>query len=185
MVVARPPERKQARASRRPPRRPSDAVHDYARDVLAGRIVAGPLVRLACARHVRDLEEGRARGLHFDPDAADHALAFFGFLRLAEGEFAGRPFVLAPPQAFIVGSLFGWLGPDGYRRFRTAYIEMGKGNGKTPLCAGIGLYGLVADEEPAAQISSRPRSPASRPASCSPTRWPWSAAPRSCGHGST
>jgi phage terminase large subunit-like protein len=127
-------------------------VAQYAANVVAGRIVAGPLVRLACARHLADLRDGKKRGLRFDADAADHALRFFSFLHLAEGEFADRPFVLAACQVFIVGSLFGWLGPDGYRRFRSAYVEMGKGNGKTPLAAGIGLYGLLADEEPAAQI---------------------------------
>jgi phage terminase large subunit-like protein len=60
--------------------------------------------------------------------------------------------VLQPSQAFIVGSLFGWKAPDGYRRFRTAYIEEGKGNGKSPLAAGVGLYMLTADKEPGAEI---------------------------------
>jgi hypothetical protein len=44
------------------------------------------------------------------------------------------------------------MGKDGSRRFRTAYIEIGKGGGKTPLAAGIGLYGLVADQERGAEI---------------------------------
>ena len=125
-------------------------------DFTAGRpIIAGPFVRQACERHLRDRQTGAGRGLHFDADTADHALAFFPrFLRHAEGVFAGKPFVLAPWQIFIVGSLFGWLGTDGARRFRTAYIEAGKGNGKTPLAAGIGLYGLLADGEAAAEIYS-------------------------------
>src|SRR6266545_3922985 len=136
-----------------PEARPRAAdIHAYAADVVAGRLVAGPLVRLACARHLRDLEDGASRRLTFDERAAEHALDFFGFLRLAEGAFADRPFVLAPAQVFIVGSLFGWSGADGCRRFRTAYVEMGKGNGKTPLAAAIGLYGLLADDEPAAQV---------------------------------
>lgn len=70
----------------------------------------------------------------------------------AEGD--PLPFLLSPFQAFIIGSLFGWYGRDGYRRFREAYIEQGKGSGKTPLCAGIGLYGLVVDGENAAEIYS-------------------------------
>ncbi len=86
------------------------------------------------------------------PTVAERAIAFFGFLRLAEGEFEGLPFTLQPWQAFIVGSLFGWLTRDGSRRFRNAYIETAKGNGKTPLAAGIGLYGLVADDEAAPEI---------------------------------
>jgi phage terminase large subunit-like protein len=138
-------------AARRHPE--DDPVTAYAEAVTAGRIVAGRAVRLACARHVRDLTEGRARGLRFDTSLSEHAITFYaGFLCLAEGEHAGQPFELQAWQQFIVGSLFGWLGSDGYRRFRTAYIEAGKGNGKTPLVAGMGLYGLVADEEPGAQI---------------------------------
>jgi phage terminase large subunit-like protein len=80
------------------------------------------------------------------------SLSFFDFLQLAEGEHAGKPFKLEPFQQFIVGSLFGWRGPDGYRRFRTAYIEIGKGNGKSPLAGGIGLYGMAADDEEGAEI---------------------------------
>lgn len=132
----------------------ADPVTAYARDVVEGRAVAGRLVRMACRRHLDDLEEGPARGLRWDLDAARHALDFFGWLRLADGEFAGRPFALQPWQRFIVGSLFGWKGEDGYRRFRTAYLEIGKGNGKTPLAAGVGLYALLADGEAAAEVYS-------------------------------
>lgn len=120
---------------------------------MAGTILAGHPVRQACTRHLRDLADGAARGLRWSLERAAHALAFFPqFLRLHEGEHAGQPFTLAPWQAFIIGSLFGWLTADGSRRFRTAYIEAGKGNGKTPLLAGVGLYGLVADGEAGAQI---------------------------------
>jgi len=116
--------------------------------------VAGRLVRLACSRHLADRRDGwRLRDLVWDPKAAQDAIDFFpAFLRLAEGAHAGRPFVLEPSQQFIVGSLFGWMDVDGYRRFRTAYIEEGKGNGKTPMAAGIGLYGLAADDEAASEI---------------------------------
>lgn len=55
-------------------------------------------------------------------------------------------------QEFILGSIFGWKRADGTRRFRRAYIEAGKGCGKSPLVGGIGLYGLVYDNEPGAQI---------------------------------
>ena len=100
----------------------------YAEEVVAGRVLAGPLVRLACARHLRDLDDGGTRGLHFDDGRAAHIVEFFPrFLRLTEGAHAQQPFVLEPWQQFIVGSLFGWLGRDGYRRFRKAYIETPKG----------------------------------------------------------
>ncbi len=131
----------------------TDSVTTYAADVIAGKVVAGRLVRLACERHRRDLEHGHERGLHFDAAAAAHTIGFFPkFLRLAEAEHADTPFVLQPWQQFIVGSLFGWKRADGYRRFRTGYVEIAKGNGKTPMGAGIELYGLTMDGERGAQI---------------------------------
>ena len=108
-----------------------DRTSDYARRVISGEIIAGPHVRNACRRHFDDLERGSERGIWFDHDAAERAFRFFeGALRLSEGQFEGEPFRLHPSQAFIVGSLFGWKKQTGYRRFRRAYIEQGKGNGK-------------------------------------------------------
>jgi len=102
---------------------------------------------------LRDLKDAPARGLHWDAKAAARALGFFpDVLRLSEGQFEGIPFTLHPSQAFVVGSLFGWKRADGTRRFRRAYIEQGKGNGKSPLAGGIGLYGMMADQEPGAQV---------------------------------
>lgn len=130
-----------------------DRTKAFADSVVSGKFVAGPHVRNACRRHLLDLKQGKTRGLVFDLDAADRALRFFErVLHLSEGQFEGRPFDLHPSQAFIIGSLFGWMQSDGKRRFRRAYIEQGKGNGKSPLAGGIGLYGLTADGEAGAQI---------------------------------
>ena len=79
----------------------------------------------------------------------------FGFFRdvltvLKGGEV--KPFELEEWQAFVVGSLFGWKRAGGIRRFRTAYVETGKGSGKSPLAAGIGHYMLTADGEAAAEV---------------------------------
>jgi phage terminase large subunit-like protein len=130
-----------------------DAVEQYARAVLAQEIPAGPLVRAACERHLNDLQRGHERGLTWDRAKAERALRFFpAVLRLAEGQHAGQPFNLQAWEQFIVGSLFGWIAPDGFRRFRVAYIEIAKGNGKSPLAAGIGLYMFVGDREEHAEV---------------------------------
>ena len=131
----------------------ADPATQYARDVTAGKILAGPDIRNACARHLRDLDEGPARGLVWDIEAAQRAYDFFAkVLKLNGGEHEGAPFILLPWQCFIVGSIFGWKREDGYRRFRTAYVESGKGSGKSPLAAGVGLYCLMADREPRAEV---------------------------------
>lgn len=132
-------------------------VDAYAIDVLEEKVVAGPHVRNACRRHMDDMERGHERGLVWDQAAADRVLNYFpDVLRLNGGQFEGRKFHLHASQAFKVGSIFGWkrTESDGaiLRRFRRAYIEEGKGNGKSPLAAGIGHYCMTADGEAAAEI---------------------------------
>jgi phage terminase large subunit-like protein len=131
----------------------ADPVTAWARAVIAGTVVAGPYVRAACGRHLRDLEQGSRRGLKWDKAAVRRVIRFFAEgLCLAGGQFEGQPFKLHPSQAFIIGSLFGWKRADGRRRFHRAYIEQGKGSGKSPLAAGIGMYCLVADGESRAEV---------------------------------
>jgi len=133
--------------------RQADPVTRYAEDVASGKILAGRLVRQAGERHLRDLEFGPKRGLRWDLDAADYARRFFSVvLRLNGGKWEGLPFELRDWQDFIVGSLFGWKGDDGYRRFRVSYCEIAKGNGKSPLAAGVGHLMAWADKEPRAEV---------------------------------
>jgi phage terminase large subunit-like protein len=125
----------------------------WARKVAAGKVAAGPHVRAAAARHLADLKTAPARGLKFSHTAARHGIAFFEeVLHLNGGQYEGLPFKLLGWQAFIIGSLCGWLRLDGTRRFRVAYIETGKGSGKSPLAAGVGLMGLTADGESRAEV---------------------------------
>jgi phage terminase large subunit-like protein len=129
----------------------------YMRGVLDGSIPACELIRCAVQRHQGDLERGGERGLHFDRAAAEHVVQFFGFLRHSKGEWAGKPFELEPWQQFLLWVLFGWKRADGLRRFRTAYIELPRKQGKSALASGIGLYLMVADGEPGAEIYSAAR----------------------------
>ena len=147
------------RKAKRPPSISApDPILAYAMAVGAGQIVAGPLVRKACERHLADLADGHKRGLGWRLDRAMHAIEFFpDVLRLPDVEKDAvtgedvisfedaEPFNLDPSQKFIVGSLFGWHNGDRTRRFRVGYVEEGKGTGKTPLGAGIGIYMLCAD----------------------------------------
>jgi len=135
---------------------PQDRVTQYARAVVAGLIIAGKYVRLACERHLRDLEEGPARGLVWSVPHANYGIDFFRLLTHSKGALGGQPIVLEPWECFIVGSVHGWLwatGPKkGLRRFKTAIVIVAKKNGKSTLCGGCGLHALVADGEPGAEV---------------------------------
>lgn len=137
------------------PRVPGDLQHPaekYAREAAAGKIVVSRWVKLAAKRHLRDLADGPKRGLRFDRAAGQCAIDFFSLLHHSKGKWAGTVIELQPWQQFIVWCIFGWKRADGARRFRTAYVEIAKKNGKSTLAAGIGLELLILDGEPGAEV---------------------------------
>lgn len=77
------------------------------------------------------------------------------FLRHVKGEWAGKPLILEPWQRDkVIHPLFGWKRPDGTRKYRTAYVEVPRKNGKSTLAAGIALTLLFADQEAGAEVYS-------------------------------
>ncbi|MFC4162015.1 terminase large subunit [Chitinimonas lacunae] len=134
-----------------------NAAHRYARDVVAGRISACEWTRLACQRHFDDLEKSKLKGYpyRFDKDEAERPCNFVELLPHAKGKWArkGELIRLEPWQCFIFCVLFGWLRKkNGLRRFREAYIEVPRKNGKSVLAAGVGLYCFVSDGEYGAEV---------------------------------
>lgn len=92
---------------------------------------------------------------YFDAAAADKACDFFPtFLTHHIGEFAGRSFDLLDYQRLlIVRPVFGWKqASDGTRRFRFVFLFVPKGNGKSPLGSGLGLYLTLCDDEAGAEV---------------------------------
>ena len=80
------------------------------------------------------------------------AVDFIGNLRQSKGQWAGKPLALLPWQTEAIDRIYGTMRPDGTRRYRTAYLEVPRKNGKSTLAAGIALYSLVADNEPGAEV---------------------------------
>ena len=125
----------------------------YAESVLSGEVLACKWVQLACKRHLDDLEHGHERGLWFDDEAAEYVLEFFSYLKLWKGkEYKGLEFTLAPHYQFIASVIMGWKRDDGTRRFRTAYIEMGRKGAKSTFAGGLGAYFFTSDGEDGAEI---------------------------------
>ena len=89
---------------------------------------------------------------HYDRKKADRAVTFIENLKHTKGKWDGKQFWLLPWQEQIVRDIFGIVDADGHRQFRTAYIEIGKKNGKSELAAAVALYLLYADNEPSAEV---------------------------------
>lgn len=128
----------------------------YAKEVVAGKIPAGRFVKAACKRQIEDIKRWKAKGgaYRFDTARANKVCRFIELLPHIKGPKAGELIVLEPWQVFILTTVFGWVKADGSRRFRRVYIEVPRGNGKSALSSGIGLYMLCGDGEGGAEVYS-------------------------------
>lgn len=129
-------------------------VEQYVSDVLSGKKVAGKSEIAAVQRYVNDKKRALDCGFYLDTKAGEKAINFIQKLKHTKGKWAGKFLLLEPWQKFIVFNLFAWRKADGTRRFRYAYVEVARKNGKTALAAGIALYMLFAEKEPRAEVYS-------------------------------
>lgn len=126
----------------------------YAEQVRSGGILVCEYVCLAVERYYTDLDRAFDKGRYFDKKTAMRAIRFIEKFEHTKGEWAGQRFRLEPWQQFVLWNIFGWKNADGTRRFRYAYIEIARKNGKTALSAGVGLYMLFADGESRPEVYS-------------------------------
>lgn len=126
----------------------------YALKVVHGEQLTGKWVRLACERHLRDkaaAERGEGRWA-WRPELGTRAIGLFGLFRHYKGKLGGQPIVLQLWQKFIVASLFAWVDRETWlRRFRNAFVEMPRGQGKSTLAAGILIILTFFDNENGAE----------------------------------
>ena len=124
----------------------------YAVDVVDDKNVACKWVRLACQRFIDDLERD---DYSFDQEKAQRALDFFpDFIRHVKGALSGKPYELSDWESFILVNIFGFVDSNGFRRYRTAYIEVARKNSKSTFCSGIALYLTAFDGEGGAEVYS-------------------------------
>lgn len=132
----------------------SEPADVYARAIVNGDIPAGKYHRLSCVRHLRDREREGTTEFPFRYDAA-RANRFYKFAELLKhykGQWAGQFIHLEPWEQFITGSVIGWVHPEtGLRRFRTAFNQIPRKNGKTLIAAIVLLYLTFFDGEPGAE----------------------------------
>jgi len=94
-------------------------------------------------------------GFVYSQEKADRVCSFLSkFVTMSKGrQWAGKPMQLMDWQVReVIEPLFGWVDAANMRRYRRAYIEVPKKQGKSTLMAGLVLYFLLADEEPGAEV---------------------------------
>lgn len=106
-----------------------DRTTEYAKLVLSGQRICGRSEKLACRRHIQDMQDKKSEWI-FDVKEAERHIDIANTLTIGEGEAHAlhtRGF-----QNFIIGSLFGWRKKrSDIRRYREAYVQVGRQNGKS------------------------------------------------------
>lgn len=122
----------------------------YAKQVVAGKIVANKYVIKECERHLKYIK-GHEKWI-FDEELAHRPIRFIEkFCKPSKG--ANNQLILQPWQHFIIGSLFGWVHKETkLRRFKEALVFVGRKNGKTTTISGLANYGVSQDGENGAEI---------------------------------
>lgn len=132
-----------------------DRANRYINDVLTDNIPACHWVKQACQRQRNDLLNTDF-DFYFDNNKANLVCKFVEALPHIKGsQFAGQKLLLQDWQCFILTTVFGWLHKQTkLRRFKTAYIECPRKNGKSTLSAPVAVYLLAADGEAGAEVYS-------------------------------
>lgn len=108
----------------------TDRTTAYAKLIVSGEKISGHAEYLACKRHLDDMTK-KDFDYIFDVEVAERHIKLANQLTIGEGE-QQRQLQTRGFQDFIIGSLFGWRRKrSNIRRFREAYIQMARQNGKS------------------------------------------------------
>ena len=123
----------------------TDPATKYALDVMDEKVQAGYLMKLACFRHLRDLQryQGGNFNFYYDVNEVDKILKFAA---IAPNVDTGEPTKLMPWQKFIFAMLFGWRDYDtNTKRFTRVVLSVARGQGKSYLMAIYMAYSFLIE----------------------------------------
>lgn len=145
-------------------------IKEYYEKIQTGEIKVSRKVRIVYEKLVKDIdnpktveiynedtEENEEHKYIFDEDKALDAIEFIEkFCKHSKGrKWAGQPFILELWQKAFVSAIFGFVDSEtGFRKYKKIILFIARKNGKSTLAAAIGLYMLLADNEPGAECYS-------------------------------
>ena len=125
-----------------------DDAYKYCVMVLSGAYITCKDTRLACIRHLKDIQRSLNDSKYnytYKPKRAKKVIKFIEALPDPKGNINK----LGLFQKFIISSVRGWFTKDtDMLRFKKAFISMSRKQGKSILVSGLVLYAFLFDREP-------------------------------------
>lgn len=128
-------------------------ITEYVNQIESGAAIVPYKVRRVYQQLVKDLADP-AGEWEYSESRANHALKFIEtYCKHSKGKLGGKPLLLELWQKALVAATFGVIHKiDETRRFTEVMLIVGRKNGKSVLASAIGLYLMIADGEPGAEI---------------------------------
>ena len=124
----------------------TERCYRYCENVEKGKILTNRFIKQAVARFRKDISKmgNKDYPFTFDEARANRFIQFAENLKLYKDEWAGHPLKMEDWQCFIFCNLYGWVyKKTGFRRFRKAFIFVGRKNGKSTMTSTSALYDIL------------------------------------------
>lgn len=124
---------------------------EYWEKIQSGEIVTSQKVIATYKKLVNDLNNKSE--WYYNHKRANHVIEFFeNYCHHSKGKFGGKPVTLELWEKALLAAIFGFVDIEGNRKYREAVLIVGKKNGKSLIASGIGLYMMIADNEPGSEV---------------------------------
>jgi len=131
--------------------------HQYALDILAGKITANIYIVAACERYLRDIktwQENPDTNYYFRADIAERFLTLVQKFKHAIGKWDTDYIIYEPWQHWVWMNILGWYSKEtGNRKYRTAHLEVARGQGKSCMASQAAIYFMRLDNPQGNHVS--------------------------------
>lgn len=129
-----------------------DPISEYFELMKSGAVRVSKKIFRTFRKLVRDISDTESE-YQYSNARANHAIEFIeNFCRHSKGTKGGQLIDLELFEKAIIAAIFGFIDSEGRRKYREAMLIVGKKNGKSLLSSAIGLYLMIADSEPGAEV---------------------------------
>jgi phage terminase large subunit-like protein len=126
--------------------------HEYALKIVNKEIASCIYVYGSCKRYLEDLKPNNR--WYFNPEPAEKYLRLVQKFPHVKGKWPTPNIVYADWQCFAFMCIMGFISYEtGERRFRTAHVEVPRGNGKSAMASQAALFFLALDNPVGNEIS--------------------------------
>lgn len=125
---------------------------EYWEKIQSSEIEVPKKIKATYKKVVSDLNDNKSEW-YYSNKRANHVIEFFeNYCHHSKGKFGGKPVTLELWEKALLASIFGFIDIEGNRKYREALLIVGKKNGKSLIASGIGLYMMIADNEPGSEV---------------------------------